>query len=85
MHPGAIALPSAKRILKKVENHAHSVAIHSMHYNFARIHLSLWVTSAIAAGVTTKLWDLVDLARVIEECETEKAAARAALSERLVG
>ena len=40
---------------KKVENHAHSVAIHFMHYNFVRIHQSLRVTPAMAAGVTDTL------------------------------
>ncbi|MGH7116377.1 MAG: IS1 family transposase, partial [Stellaceae bacterium] len=54
---------------KKAENHAHSVAIHFMHYNFVRIHQSLRVTPAMAAGVTTKLWSLVDMVRVIEERE----------------
>jgi hypothetical protein len=41
---------------KKAANHAHSVAIHFMHYNFVRIHQSLRITPAMAAGVTTKLW-----------------------------
>jgi IS1 family transposase len=54
---------------KKAENHAHSVAIHFMHYNFVRIHQTLQVTPAMAAGVTTRLWDLTDLARVIEDWE----------------
>jgi IS1 family transposase len=54
---------------KKAENHAHSVAIHFMHYNFVRIHQSLRVTPAMAAGVTTKLWSLTDMVRVIEERE----------------
>ena len=36
---------------KKLENHRHSVAIHFMHYNFVRIHGSLRVTPAMAAGV----------------------------------
>ena len=40
---------------KKVENHAHSVAIHTMHYNFVRIHQTLRCTPATAAGVTTTL------------------------------
>jgi len=57
---------------KKVENHAHSVAIHFMHYNFVRIHQSLRVTPAMAAGVTTKLWDLVDMVRVIEDWEARR-------------
>lgn len=34
---------------KKVENHAHSVAIHTMHYNFVRIHQTHRCTPAMAA------------------------------------
>ncbi len=54
---------------KKVENHAHSVSIHTMHYNFVRIHQTLRCTPAMKAGVTTKLWELADLVVVIEEWE----------------
>jgi IS1 family transposase len=54
---------------KKFENHAHSVAIHFMHYNFVRIHQTTRVTPAMAAGVTEKLWDLSDMVRVVEEWE----------------
>jgi IS1 family transposase len=67
---------------KKAENHAHSVAIHFMHYNFVRIHQILRVTPAIAAGVTTKLWGLTDMVRVIEEWEARRAPN---LADRLVG
>jgi IS1 family transposase len=52
---------------KKAKNHAYSVAIHFMHYNFVRIHQSLRVSPAMAAGVTTKLWSITDMVRVIEE------------------
>jgi hypothetical protein len=51
---------------KKAENHAHSVAIHFMHYNFVRIHQSLRVTPAIAAGVSKTLWPLMDMVQVVE-------------------
>jgi len=54
---------------KKAENHAYSVAIHFMHYNFVRIHQSLRVTPAVAAGVTTKLWSIADMVQVIEAWE----------------
>lgn len=57
---------------KKVENHAHSVAIHTLHYNFVRIHQTLRCTPAMAAGVTTKLWELVDIVRVLEEWERKR-------------
>jgi IS1 family transposase len=58
---------------KKAENHAYSVAIHFMHYNFVRIHQSLRITPAMAAGVTTKLWSLTDMVRVIEDWEARSA------------
>jgi len=51
---------------KKVENHALSVALHYMHYNFARIHKTLRVTPAMAAGVTDKLWSIEDIANIVE-------------------
>ena len=41
---------------KKIENHAHAVALHFMHYNFARIHRSLRVTPAMEAGVSNHVW-----------------------------
>ena len=67
---------------KKAENHAHSVAVHFMHYNFVRIHQTLRVTPVMAAGVTTELWDMMDLARVIEDWEARHAAR---LGDRLLG
>jgi hypothetical protein len=51
---------------KKLENHALSVALHYMHYNFCRIHKTLRVTPAMAAGVTDRLWDMNDLADMVE-------------------
>ena len=60
---------------KKVENHAHSVAIHTMHYNFVRIHQTVRLTPAMAAGVTTKLWELADMVVVLEEWEARQASA----------
>jgi len=50
---------------KKVENHAHAVALHFMYYNYVRIHKTLKVTPAMAAGVTQRLWDIKDLARLL--------------------
>ncbi len=50
---------------KKVENHAHAVAIHFMYYNFVRIHSTLRVTPAMAAGVTGRLWELEDVVRLL--------------------
>jgi hypothetical protein len=43
---------------KKVENHAHSVALFAMYYNFVRIHKTLRTTPAMAAKVTERLWEI---------------------------
>jgi IS1 family transposase len=47
---------------KKIENHAHAVALHFMWYNFGRIHKSLRVTPAIQAGISDHVWTLEELA-----------------------
>ena len=52
---------------KKLENHAHSFALHTMYYNFCRPHKSLkGRTPAMAAGVETRRWSIGDLARMVE-------------------
>ena len=57
---------------KKIENHAYAVALHMMYYNFVRIHQSLRITPAMAAGVTDTLWSLEDIVRVVDEWEASK-------------
>lgn len=52
---------------KKVQNHAHAVSLYFMHYNFVRIHKSLRVTPAMAAGVTNKLWELEDALDLVDQ------------------
>lgn len=46
---------------KKAEMHAHAVAIHFMWYNFAKIHQTLRITPAMAAGVTDRVWEAEDI------------------------
>jgi IS1 family transposase len=52
---------------KKVENHAHAIALHFMYYNFVRIHKTLRVTPAMQAGISKKLWTISDLVGLLEE------------------
>lgn len=52
---------------KKVENHGHAVALHFMHYNFARIHKTLRVTPAMEAGVSDHVWSLEEIASLVPE------------------
>jgi len=54
---------------KKVENHAHSVALFAMYYNFVRVHKTLRVTPAMAANVTKRLWEMSDIVDVLEAWE----------------
>jgi len=56
---------------KKLENHAHSVALFAMYYNFVRIHRTLRTTPAMAAGVTKKLWEIGDIVGVLEAWEID--------------
>ncbi|MGQ0633958.1 MAG: IS1 family transposase [Planctomycetaceae bacterium] len=50
---------------KKIENHCHSVALHYMHYNFARVHQSLRCSPAMKAGVTDRLWSIEDIVALL--------------------
>lgn len=56
---------------KKIENHAHSVALHYMHYNFCRIHKTLRVTPAMEAKVTDRLWTIGDIVHLVEQAEAK--------------
>jgi len=51
---------------KKIENHVATLAISYMHYNFVRIHQTLRVTPAMAAGVTDRLWSTEDLVALMD-------------------
>ena len=51
---------------KKIQNHAHAVALHFLFYNFGRIHGSLRVTPAMAAGVADHVWSLEEILELIE-------------------
>jgi len=66
---------------KKLENHAYSVALFVMFYNFCRIHKTLRVTPAMAAGVSDRLWEISDIVALIEASE-EKPAKRGAYKKR---
>lgn len=51
---------------KKVENHAHAIALFYMYYNFARIHQTLKTeTPAMAAGVSDHVWSMEEIAALI--------------------
>jgi IS1 family transposase len=51
---------------KKVANHRAAIALHFMHYNFARIHKTLRVTPAMEAGIADHVWSAQEIAGLLE-------------------
>jgi hypothetical protein len=45
------------------------MALHFLYYNFVRIHKTLKVTPAMAAGVTDRLWEVTDMVNVLDAWE----------------
>ena len=54
---------------EKFENHAHSMAPFTTCYKFVRIHKTLRVTPAMAAGVPDGLWEVADTVALVEAAE----------------
>src|SRR6266403_964695 len=51
---------------KKIENHEAAVALHYMHYNFARVHKTLRVTPAMAAGLCDHVWSIQEVIQLLD-------------------
>ncbi len=68
---------------KKIENHEYSVALMMTYYNFVRVHKTLRMTPAMAAGVTKRLWEMSDIVALVEAAEP-KPAKRGSYKERVV-
>lgn len=51
---------------KKLQNHYHALSLYFMFYNFVRIHKTLKVTPAMAAGLTERLWSMEDIVALID-------------------
>jgi IS1 family transposase len=52
---------------KKLENHEHALALYFVYYNFVRIHKTLRVTPAMAAGITDKLFEMADIVKIADD------------------
>lgn len=51
---------------KKIQNLEAAVALHFMYYNFVRIHQTLRISPAMAAGVTDHLWEISEIISLLE-------------------
>lgn len=66
--------PPDNAFSRKVENHAHAVALHFMHYNFCRAHTTLTqahpqhypTTPAMVAGLTDRVWTVEDACALLD-------------------
>lgn len=54
---------------KKMENHAASVALYMMFYNFGRKHLTLGTTPAVKAGIADHIWSVEEIIGLLEKSE----------------
>jgi IS1 family transposase len=52
---------------KKLETHVAAISLHFMYYNFVRIHQTLRVTPAMAAGVTDRVLEIADIVALLDE------------------
>jgi hypothetical protein len=69
---------------KKLENHVHALALYFVHYNWMRIHKTLRVTPAMAAGLTNKLMDWGDIIAIMDAKEKDALVQkRAAILDEL--
>jgi IS1 family transposase len=52
---------------KKVENHAAAVALYFMYYNFGRVHQTLRITPAMAAGIADHVWNVEEIVSLLDK------------------
>ena len=57
---------------KKAENHAHAVALNFLYYNFARIHRTLRITPAMAAGISDHVWEIEEIVGLLDAADKKR-------------
>src|SRR5207248_10910350 len=58
---------------KKIQNHAHALAIHYAHYNFGRKQAGLKGTPAMAAGLSDHVWSMEEIVGLLDAREKKAA------------
>jgi hypothetical protein len=59
---------------KRIEHHIAAISLHFMYYNFVRIHQTLRITPAMAAGVTDHVWEISDIVKLLDERRERRIA-----------
>lgn len=65
---------------KKVENHGHAVALHYMHYNFARVQKALGGTPAMRAGLADRPWTIEEIVMLADRKSSRLGTADGSLA-----
>lgn len=52
---------------KKVANHMHMIAVYNVFYNWTKLHKTLRMTPAMAAGLTERVWDWEEIVKLMDE------------------
>jgi hypothetical protein len=52
---------------KKAEAHYHMVCLYTVWYNFVKMHKTLRCSPAMAAGLSTTLWNMEDIVKLIDD------------------
>ena len=58
---------------KELENHAATVALYFMYYNFARVHRTLKVTPAMESGISDHVWSIEEIVGRLDRMSAEGA------------
>lgn len=56
---------------KKIDPHIHALSLYFVFYNFARVHKTLRMSPAMAAGISDRLWSMEDIVTLIDARESE--------------
>lgn len=68
---------------KKIDNHLNALALYFVNYNFCRIHKSLRVTPAMAAGLTDELMTMEHIVKLTDAYELKVADRLARLNAKV--
>ena len=58
---------------KRIESHVYAFALHTMYHNFVKISGAHRMTPAQAVGVDSRLWEISDMVKMIEDYEAAEA------------
>ena len=60
----------------QAKNHVYAFALHTMYHNFVKISGAHRMTPAMAAGVESRLWEIEDIVKVVEDWEGSRGATQ---------